>query len=196
LSEILDAGGLDIIFRRARSYNRYSPEALTQDQLRAIWDLAKLGPTSANQSPARVVWCTTPTAKAKLAAHVAPNNTEKILKAPATAIVGMDMAFYDKLPKLFPHVDARAWFEGKEELCRASALRNSSLQGGYLIIAARALGFDTGPVSGFDNAAVDTAFFAGTSIRSNFLCTLGHGDSASIYERLPRLDFEEANTVV
>jgi 3-hydroxypropanoate dehydrogenase len=192
----LDDAGLDLIFRAARSYNGYTDAPVSSADLEAIWDLMKCGPTAANTEPARIVWCTTPESKEKLALLSSANNVEKIRKAPVTAIVGMDMEFYEKLPVLFPHVDARAWFVGNDAMIEGSAFRNSSLQGAYLIIAARALGFDAGPMSGFDNAAVDEAFFAGTPIRSNFICTLGHGDPSSVFGRLPRLDFGDANTIV
>lgn len=192
----LDDAGLDLIFREARSYNGYSDEPVTTAELRAIWDLLKWGPTSANQSPARIVWVTTPEAKEKLALLASDTNADKIRKAPVTAIIGMDYAFHEKLPKLFPHADARAWFAGNQPLIETSAFRNSTLQGAYFIIAARALGLDTGAMSGFDNAAVDAAFFAGTEVKSNFICTLGHGDPSTIFGRSPRLDFDEANTII
>ncbi len=195
MPKTLDDAGLDLIFRQARSYNGYTNEPVTEDQMRAIWDLAKMGPTSANQSPARIVWCVSDEAKAKLAALASEANAAKILQAPVTAIIGMDHEFYEKLPKLFPHADARAWFVGNQPLIETSAFRNSTLQGAYFIIAARALGLDTGPMSGFNNAAVDEAFFAGTPVKSNFICTLGHGDPATIFNRSPRLDFEEANLI-
>lgn len=196
MTRTLDEAGLDLIFRSARSYNGYTDAAVTEADLRAIWDLMKWGPTSANMSPARIVWCTTAEAKEKLAALTSSTNAEKIRKAPVTAIIGMDMEFYEKLPSLFPHTDARAWFVGNDALIESGAFRNSSLQGAYLIIAARALGFDTGPMSGFDNAAVDAAFFARTPVKSNFICTLGIGDPSTIFDRLPRLDFEEANSIL
>jgi 3-hydroxypropanoate dehydrogenase len=192
----LDDIALDLMFREARSYNGYTDEPVTTDELRAIWNLAKMGPTSANMSPARIVWCVSVEAKDKLAALASETNAGKIRQAPVTAIIGMDYDFSQHLPRLFPHVDARPWFAGNQPLIETSAFRNSTLQGAYLILAARALGFDTGPMSGFDNAAVDAAFFAGTPVRSNFITTLGHGDAATIFERLPRLDFDEANTII
>lgn len=196
MTKTLDDAGLDLIFREARTYNGYTDQPVTEDQLRAIWDLAKMGPTSANQSPARIVWCVSEESKAKLAGLVSEANAAKILKAPVTAIIGMDHEFYEKLPKLFPHADARSWFVGNQPLIETSAFRNSTLQGAYFIIAARALGLDTGPMSGFNNAAVDEAFFAGTPVKSNFICTLGYGDASTIFGRNPRLDFEEANTIL
>jgi 3-hydroxypropanoate dehydrogenase len=196
MTRALDDAGFDLIFRTARTYNGYTDEPVGEADLRAIWDLAKWGPTSANMSPARIVWCKTPEAKEKLAALASSTNADKIRKAPATAIIGMDMEFYEKLPQLFPHADAHAWFVGNDALIESGAFRNSTLQGAYLIIAARALGFDTGPMSGFDNDAVDATFFPGTLIKSNFICTIGHGDPASIFDRSPRLDFEDANSIV
>ena len=196
MTKRLDDAGLDLIFREGRSYNGYTDEPVTTSELHAIWDLAKMGPTSANMSPARIVWCATTDAKEKLALLASATNADKIRNAPVTAIIGMDYEFYEKLPKLFPHVDARPWFTGNQAMIETSAFRNTVLQGAYLIMAARALGFDTGPMSGFDNAAVDGAFFAGTPIKSNFITTLGHGDPASIFGRLPRLDFDEANTII
>ncbi len=192
----LDDAGLDLIFRNARSYNGYTDEPVTTAELHAIWDLVKMGPTSANMSPARIVWVTSAEAKEKLAALASETNAAKIRQAPVTAIIGMDYNFVDTLPRLFPHVDARPWFAGNQPLIETSAFRNATLQGAYLIVAARALGLDTGPMSGFDNAAVDAAFFAGTQVKSNFITTLGHGDPATIFERLPRLDFDETNTII
>lgn len=192
----LDDSGLDLLFREGRSFNGYTDEPVTTAELRAIWDLARMGPTSANMSPARIIWCTTDAAKDKLAPLMSATNADKIRNAPVTAIIGMDYQFYDKLPYLFPHVDARPWFTGNQAMIETSAFRNSTLQGAYLILAARALGLDTGPMSGFDNAAVDAAFFAGTPVKSNFITTLGHGDRSTIFERLPRLDFDEANTII
>jgi 3-hydroxypropanoate dehydrogenase len=183
---------LDVLFLSARSYNGYLDRSLDDSLLREVWRLASLGPTSANMSPARIIWCRSKEAREKLAKFASTANAKKILQAPVTAIVGMDLNFADKLPYLFPHVDARPWFTGSDEIIATNAMRNSSLQGAYLIMAARALGIDTGPMSGFNNNAVDAAFFAGTSIKSNFITTLGYGDPASVFPRLPRLPFEEA----
>ncbi|HEY0271263.1 MAG TPA: malonic semialdehyde reductase [Sphingomonas sp.] len=193
---MLDDAGLDLIFRTARTYNGYTDAPVTEADLRAIWDLVKMGPTSVNMMPARIIWCTTQESKEKLAPLTSSTNGDKIRKAPVTAILGMDLQFYEKLPTLFPHTDARAWFVGNDALIESAAFRNSTLQGAYLIIAARALGLDTGPMSGFDNDGVDAAFFAGTQVKSNFICTLGHGDPSTIFERSPRLAFEDANTIV
>ncbi|MFN3619941.1 malonic semialdehyde reductase [Sphingorhabdus sp.] len=196
MSVVLDNAALDQLFREARSFNGYLDTAVTQSQLEQIWELMKFGPTSANCLPARIIWCTSDAAKQKLAACCMPSNGEKILQAPVTAIIGMDLEFYENLPELFPHTDARSWFVGNDALIEKTAFRNSSLQGAYLMLAARSLGLDTGPMSGFDNAAVDEAFFAGTKIRSNFICTLGYGDKASIFERSPRPAFGRFNQVV
>lgn len=194
MSEPLPDGALDQLFRTARTYNGYLDKPVSEDQLRAIWDLMKFGPTSANSLPARIVWCVSDEAKAKLAAFALPANGEKILKAPVTAIIAMDHEFFEHLPEFFPHTDARSWFAGNAPLAEVTAFRNSSLQGAYFIMAARALGLDTGPMSGFDNAAVDAAFFADTpNVKSNFISTLGYGDPASIFERSPRPDFARFN---
>ena len=192
----LDEAGLDTLFRAARSYNGYLDKPVGEDEIRRIYDLLKWGPTSANQLPARLVWCVSDEAKAKLADCASAANAPKILKAPVTVIIGMDTNFHEHLPELFPHTDAKSWFEGNMELREASAFRNSSLQGGYFILAARALGLDTGPMSGFDGGAVDKAFFADQpSVRTNFISTLGHGDPSTIFDRLPRPAFEKFNTV-
>lgn len=192
----LDESGLDLIFRAARTYNGYTDEPVTEAELHAIWDLMKWGPTSANLQPVRIVWVTTPEAKEKLAPLTSSTNADKVRKAPVTAIIGMDLEFYEHGPKVFPHADVRPWFAGNAASIEDAAFRNSSLQGAYLIVAARALGLDTGPMSGFDKAGVDAAFFEGTTYKSNFLCTLGHGDAATIFGRLPRLDFEDANRII
>ena len=196
MSEPLSDSALDQLFRTARTYNGFIDKPVSDEQLHAIWDLMKFGPTSANCLPARIVWCVSRQAKEKLAALALPANAEKILKAPVTAIIAMDTEFYEHLPELFPHTDARSWFVGNEALAHATAFRNSSLQGAYFILAARALGLDTGPMSGFNNEAVDAAFFADTpKVKSNFISTLGYGDPASIFERSPRPDFERFNRI-
>ncbi len=191
----LDDTALDRVFRSARSFNGYLDKPVSEAQLHAIWDLMKMGPTSANQMPARLVWCTSAAAKEKLAACASGTNGPKILAAPVSVIIGMDLDFHEQLPWLFPHADAKSWFAGNDALREASAMRNSTLQGAYFIIAARLLGLDTGPMSGFSNAAVDEAFFAGTRVRSNFIATLGYGDPATIFERSPRPDFATFNTL-
>lgn len=192
----LQADALDQLFRAARSYNHYRDVPVSDDDLHAIWALAKMGPTSANMLPARIIWCTSPDAKAKLAALASGTNGPKIVAAPVTAIIGTDLDFPDQLPMLFPHADARSWYAGKPAMIETAGLRNSSMQAAYVILAARALGFDTGPMSGFDNDKVDAAFFADTNIRSNLILTLGHGDPATVHERLPRPAFEAYNKIV
>ncbi len=196
MSEPLSDSALDQLFRTARTYNGYLDRPVSEDQLRAIWDLMKYGPTSANALPARLIWCVSDEAKAKLAAFASDANRPKILQAPVTAIIAMDHEFYEHLPDLFPHTDARSWFVGNEAVAQTTAFRNSSLQGAYFIMAARALGLDTGPMSGFSNDAVDAAFFADTpKVKSNFISTLGYGDPATIFERSPRPDFERFNRI-
>lgn len=180
------------LFEHARTHNAFGPEPVSEATLRKIWDLAKWGPTSANSSPARIVFVVSPEAKARLLEAMSPGNFEKTRQAPVTAIIGMDMAFYEKLPQLFPHADAKPWFEGKPEMISATAFRNSSLQGAYFIMAARALGVDCGPMSGFDAAKVDAAFWSGTAVKTNFICNLGRGDPSKVFARSPRLSFEEA----
>jgi 3-hydroxypropanoate dehydrogenase len=188
----LDAAGLDLIFRDARTHNGWRDQPVPVEVLQQVWDLAKMGPTSANCMPARVVFVVSAEAKEKLRPCLQEGNVAKTMAAPATAIIGHDITFYDKLPELFPHTDARAWFVGNDALIESTAFRNGTLQGAYLILAARALGLDCGPMSGFDNAAVDAAFFAGTPIRSNFLCNLGYGDASKLHPRNRRLGFDEA----
>jgi 3-hydroxypropanoate dehydrogenase len=192
----LNDAALDQLFRTARTYNGYTDAPVTRAQMDAIWELMKFGPTSANCLPARMVWCESAEAKEKLAALAGGTNGDKIRKAPVTVIIGMDMDFYEHLPELFPPADAKSWFSGNRALADATAFRNSSLQGAYFIMAARALGLDTGPMSGFDQPGVDAAFFAGTTIKSNFISTLGVGDPATIFGRLPRPGFDRFNTVV
>ncbi len=197
MSARLDDATLDAVFREGRSYNGYLDQPVGEADLQGVWELMKWGPTSVNQLPARLVWCISAEAKTKLAACASGNNAPKILAAPVTVIVGMDTNFHEYLPELFPHVDAKAWFDGNAELREVSAFRNSTLQGAYLILAARMLGLDTGPMSGFDGGAVDKAFFADQpGVRTNFLATMGHGDPASVHGRLPRPAFEKFNRIV
>ncbi len=191
----LDDAALDTLFRSARTYYSWAETPVSDDDLRRIYDLAVLGPTSANASPARFVFCRTVAAREKLAACVSAANAPKVRAAPVTVIIGMDLEFHEQLPKLFPHADARSWFAGNDAAIRATAFRNSSLQGAYLMLAARALGFDCGPMSGFDPAAVDAAFFAGTRVETNFICSIGHGTDEKLMARLPRLAFDEAATL-
>jgi len=180
------------LFTEARTQNGYRSEAVSDDTLRQLYELMKWGPTAANSSPARLIFVRSAAAKEKLLACVSPGNVNKVREAPVTAVVGMDIDFHDQLPKLFPHVDARAWFANDVAKRAESAMRNSSLQGGYLILAARALGLDCGPMSGFDPVKVDAAFWAGTSVKTNFICALGRGDPSKVFQRNPRLDFDEA----
>ncbi len=196
MAQPLNDAALDQLFRTARTYNGHLDKAVTTEQLDAIWELMKYGPTSANCLPARLIWCVSQESKEKLAALTMPSNGEKILSAPVSVIIGMDMEFYEQLPELFPHADARSWFAGNDAMIHSTAFRNSTLQGAYFMLAARALGLDTGPMSGFSNDAVDAAFFAGTKVKSNFISTLGYGDPASIFDRSPRPGFDRFNTVV
>lgn len=194
MSQPLNDAALDQLFRTARTYNGFLDKPVSDEQLTAIWDLMKFGPTSANALPARIVWVRSEEAKEKLAGLVSEGNAAKVRQAPVTAIIGMDREFYEHLPDLFPHTDARSWFVGNDALAEVTAFRNSTLQGAYLLLAARALGLDTGPMSGFDNAAVDAAFFADTpNVKSNFITTIGYGDPASIFDRSPRPDFSRFN---
>jgi nitroreductase len=184
------------LFDNARTHNGFTAEPVPEATLRQLYEMMKWGPTSANCSPARIVFVTTPEAKEKLLAGMSPGNLDKTRAAPVTAIIGMDMAFFEKLPQLFPHADAKAWFVGNQPMIDATAFRNSSLQGAYFIIAARALGLDCGAMSGFDAAKVDAAFWAGTTVKTNFIVNLGHGDASKLFGRSPRLTFEEACQVV
>lgn len=188
---------LDQIFRAARTQNAWLDQPVSETLLRAIYELVALGPTSANSNPTRIVFVTSAAGKQRLAPHLSETNRAKSMKAPAIAIIGYDLKFYDRIPHLFPHApQAREWFAKSEKLAEATAFRNSSLDGAYFIIAARALGLDTGPMSGFNNAGIDQEFFADTDVKSNFICAVGHGDPAAVFERLPRLSFEEACQIV
>ncbi len=180
------------LFTDARTQNGYTPEVVSDATLRQLYELVKWAPTAANSSPARLIFVRSSAAKDKLLACVSAGNVNKVREAPVTVIVGMDLDFHEQLPKLFPHVDARAWFVNDAAKRAESALRNSSLQGGYLILAARALGLDCGPMSGFDPARIDAAFWAGRSVKTNFICALGRGDPAKVFQRNPRLSFDEA----
>lgn len=192
----LDAGALDLLFHEARTHNGWADTPVAEADLRALYDLVKMGPTSANCSPARFVFVSSADQRARLADMVLPGNKSKVLAAPVTAIIGFDTLFYDRLPELFPHADARSWFSGSAELARETAFRNSSLQAGYFILAARALGWDTGPLSGFAKPAVDAAFWAGTSVETNLLVCLGKGTDEGLFPRSPRLSFEDAATIL
>jgi len=191
---ILPDTALDQLFRMARTQNAWRDEPVTEAQLHALYELMKWGPTSANCSPARIVFVKSDAAKRKLEPALSDGNRAKTMKAPVCAIIATDYAFYEKLPYLFPHTDAKSWFVGNQPLIDTTAFRNATLQGGYFILAARSIGLDCGPMSGFDNAKVDAAFFAGTTVKSNFLVALGHGDPDPnvLFPRSPRLAFDEA----
>jgi len=192
---MVDEKFLDRVFRNGRSQNGWLPEPVSDEQLKQVYELMKWGPTSVNCSPARIVFVRSEAAKAKLKDALSPGNVDKSMTAPVLAVVGYETRFYEDLPRLFPHNPAvKTWFEGEAKLgfAQTTAFRNGTLQGGYLIAAARAVGLDCGPMSGFDNAKVDAAFFAGTSVKSNFICGLGRGDPAKLFPRSPRLSFEEA----
>lgn len=193
---MLDQAALDQLFLKARTYRgsakAWQPRPVEEATLRQLWQLAALGPTAANSSPARIVFVRSPEAKAKLREALDAGNIEQTMAAPVTAIIGMDLQFHHKMPYLFPHTDARSWYEGNDEAIRTNAFRNSSLQGAYLIMAARALGLDCGPMGGFDADKLDALFFAGTAIKSNFICNLGYGDPGTLHPRNPRLGFDEA----
>ncbi len=188
----LDDHGLDQLFREARTHYRWQSRPVPDSKLEEIYNLLKWAPTSANSSPARFVFIRTAEGKARLKSALSAGNVEKTMTASVTVIVAYDTAFYDRLPFLFPHADARSWFAGNPHFAETTAFRNGTLQGAYLILAARAMGLDAGPMSGFDNAKLDEAFFAGTSWRSNFLVNLGYGDDTALFPRQPRLSFDEA----
>jgi 3-hydroxypropanoate dehydrogenase len=189
---MLDDASLNVLFRDARTQYGWTGDAVGEDTVRALYDLLKWGPTSANSSPARFVFLHSESAKQQLLPALSAGNVEKTMAAPVVTIVAYDPAFYDKLPELFPHADACSWFAGNAELAEETAFRNSTLQGAYLIMAARALGLDTGPMSGFDRAVVDRTILAPHGWKSNFLINLGHGNGANLFPRLPRLSFEDA----
>ena len=197
MSKTLSDDGANLLFNEARTHSAWLAKPVDEALLRKLYDLAKMGPTSANMCPLRVVFVTSPEAKAKLKPALDAGNVDKTMSAPVTAIIGMEIKFYEQLPKLFPHADAKAWFKDlPEQVLEYLALRNSSLQGAYFMLAARAVGLDCGPMSGFNNAKVDELFFAGTTSKSNFLCNLGYGDASKLHPRSPRLSFEEACKVV
>lgn len=192
----LDAAALDQLFRNARTHNAWLDKPVADSLLAELHDLMKWGPTSANCWPLRVVYVKSPEARARLLPLMMEGNRAKTAAAPVVAILGMDMAFYEELPRLFPHTDARSWFVGNDALIEATAFRNSSLQGAYFMLAARALGLDCGPMSGFDADKVNAEFFAGTTIKSNFICSLGYGDPAALFPRSPRPEFAEVCKIV
>jgi 3-hydroxypropanoate dehydrogenase len=191
MSEPIDAQCLDQLFFDARTHNEWQDRPVSDELLRELFDVLRWAPTSANCSPARIVFVKSPEAKAKLLPALIEGNVDKTRTAPVTAIIGHDLEFHEHLPKLFPHTDARSWFVGNQPLIEATAFRNGTLQGAYLIMAARALGLDCGPMSGFDPDQVNEAFFAGTSTRVNFLCNLGYGRPEALFPRSPRFEFED-----
>jgi 3-hydroxypropanoate dehydrogenase len=197
MNDTLPDLALDQIFREARTHNAWLDKPVTDEQLRRLYDLLKWGPTSANSSPARFVFLRSQQAKERLRPTLSPGNVDKTMAAPVTVIVAYDLSFYEKLPKLFPHKPQMGnMYASNAQLAEETARRNSSLQGAYLIIAARSLGFDCGPMSGFDNAKVDEEFFGAGTVKSNFLCNLGYGDPSVLLPRLPRLEFDEVCTVL
>jgi 3-hydroxypropanoate dehydrogenase len=193
---MLDQHALDILFTQARTHRAWLDKPVTNGQLREIYELMKWGPTAGNASPARIAFVKSPEAKAKLAACMDQGNVGKVLSAPITAIIGMDMAFTRRLPQLYPHANAQAWYEGNEKKIEETAFRNSSLQGAYFMLAARAIGLDCGPMSGFDAGKIDEMFFAGTKVKVNFVCSIGYGDHEKLEPRLPRLTFEASCAIV
>jgi 3-hydroxypropanoate dehydrogenase len=193
---MIDDHSLDVLFRTARTHNGWQDKKVPESLLRAVFDLAKMPPTSANCSPMRLVFVTTAEGKARLKPALSQGNLDKTMAAPVTAIVANDSRFYDELPKLFPHADARSWFAGNEQVCAITTMRNGTLQGAYLILAARALGLDCGPMSGFDNGKVDAEFFPDGRFKSNFLCNLGYGDPVKLFPRSPRFAFDEVCQIV
>lgn len=188
---MLSKKALDALFLEARTYSYWQDKPVEDALLRQVYDLAKMGPTSANCQPMRIAFVKSQNAKEKLKPCLAPGNVDKTMKAPVTAIIAYDMAFYEYLPKFFPHTDARSWFAGNDALIKSTAFRNGSLQGAYFMLAARALGLDCGPMSGFNNDKLDTAFFADTTWKSNFLCNLGYGVKEKLHPRSPRPEFDE-----
>lgn len=194
--KMINDEALDLIFRNARTRNGWEERDVTSTLIQAVYDLTKMGPTSANCSPARFVFVTSDAAKARLKPLVMGGNQEKTMTAPVCVIIGHDMEFYERLPDLFPHADAKSWFVGSDELIAETAFRNGTLQGAYLMIAARALGLDCGPMSGFDKDGVDKEFFAGTKVKSNFLCNIGYGTDKDLFDRGPRLSFDDACQIV
>ena len=197
MAEEIAQDSLDQIFLSARTHNRWLDKPIDEEKLRRLVDIMNIGPTSANTLPARIIFVKSDEAKQRLAPHLSEGNREKTLSAPVCAIIGYDLKFYENMSKTFPHnPGARGWFEGNDQKIEETAFRNSSLQGAYFIIAARALGLDTGPMSGFDNAGVDKEFFPDGQVKSNFLCSIGYGDESVLFPRLPRLSFEEMAKII
>ena len=197
MTDTLSDADLDLLFREARSFNGWHDREVTDEQIHAIYELLKMGPTSANQQPGRFVWCKSKESKERLAKCAAEGNKQKILTAPVCVIIGYDLDFHEQLPWLFPHTDAKSWFEGDEEGRREHAFRNSALQGAYLMLAARSLGLDCGPMSGFDQEATTKEFFADQPrYRADWLCSIGYGDRSTIFDRSPRPDFDRFNQLI
>ena len=194
--KMINDEALDLVFREARTRNAWEERPVSTTLIQAVYALARMGPTSANCSPARFVFVSSDEGKARLKPHLIEGNVEKTMAAPCCVIIGHDLSFHDHLPKLFPHTDAKSWFDGNEPLIETTAFRNGTLQGAYLMLAARSLGLDCGPMSGFDNAGVDAEFFAGTKIKSNFLCNIGYGTEENMFPRSPRFEFDEVCEVV
>jgi len=193
---VLDDVGRRLLFTDSRSHNHFKPEPIADSVLRELYELMKFPPTSANCSPARLIFLRTSDAKERLRPALSSGNLAKTMSAPVTAIIAYDLEFYERLPMLFPQADARAWFTGNDAMIQTTAFRNSALQGAYFLLAARAVGLDTGPMSGFDNAKVDAAFFPDGKVKSNFLCNLGYGSGENLFPRNPRLTFEEVCTIL
>ena len=187
----IDARALDVLFREARTHNGWQAKPVPESLLHELFDLAKMAPTSANCSPMRVVFVTTPAGKARLKPALAPGNLDKTMAAPVTAIIAQDTLFYEHLPTLFPHADAKSWFVGNDALIQGTMVRNATLQGAYLMLAARAVGLDCGPMSGFDPAKLNAEFFPDGRFQVNFLCNLGYGDPSKLFGRSPRFAFED-----
>lgn len=195
MSTEIDARALDTLFREARTHNGWQDKPVPESLLRELFDLAKMAPTSANCSPMRVVFVSTPEGKARLKPALAPGNLDKTMAAPVTAIIAQDTRFYEHLPMLFPHADAKSWFVGNDALIQGTMVRNATLQGGYLILAARAVGLDCGPMSGFDHAKLNAEFFPDGRFQANFLCNLGYGDPSKLFGRSPRFAFDDVCTI-
>lgn len=192
MNQSLDNKALEQLFSEARSFNAWQNKSISDELLHRLYELMKWGPTAANSCPARIVFVKSEEAKQRLKPCLAEGNVEKSMSAPVVAIIGMDMEFYDTLPKLFPHTDARSWFVGKPEKILDNVMRNSSLQGAYLMLAARSLGLDCGPMSGFDYPKLEAEFFPGGTVKANFICALGYGSQEKLHPRGPRLEFDEA----
>tara|TARA_R110002012_G_scaffold291201_2_gene485534 strand:- start:49 stop:657 length:609 start_codon:yes stop_codon:yes gene_type:complete len=193
---MIDQHAFDTLFNKARTHNGWQDKKVDTALLHKAWDLAVMGPTSANCEPMRVIFVQSEAAKARLKPFMSEGNAAKTMTAPVTAIIGQDMEFYEKLPRLFPHADARSWFVGNDDLIKATAFRNASLQGAYLILALRGLGLDCGPMSGFNADEVDGEFFAGTSIKTNFMVNIGYGDASKLFDRSPRLAFDDGASII